>query len=161
MFVAALLICGSAHADEPVEHRLPLIEQESGAFYLRGTLGKDIESEMLVDTGSSYVALSKATFDKLRKQERLEVRRTIHGTTANGRMIKVKVFALEGLKLSDDCVLNGVEAVVLPGANRDILGLTALRRLQPFSMTFEPATLSFESCLSNPAKTELLAAAPD
>ena len=39
-----------------------------------------------------------------------------------------------------------IEAVALPNADRDILGLSALRRLQSFSLQFEPAALTFSNC---------------
>lgn len=147
-------------ADEAAEKTLPLVEQASGAYYVRGVFGDGIESELLVDTGSSYVALTRKTFRQLEDEDLVEYVRTIHGKTAAGRTMKVKVFSLSGLTLGDGCEMNDIEAVVLPGADRDILGLTALKQLGRFTLAFEPPALTYSAC-GAPAQDLLAAAPPD
>ncbi len=134
-----------ATADEPPGFIVPMQQQGTGAYYVRGAFG-DIETELLVDTGSSYVALSRKTFSRLKREEGAVYRRSIRGATAGGRVLEVKVYEIAELRLGNGCVLNAVEVVVLPGADRDILGLSALRRLQPFAFEMEPPALRFDAC---------------
>ncbi len=125
---------------------LPMWQQGAGGYYVRGVFSGGIESELLVDTGSSYVVLSRGTFAKLKRNGATSLQRTIRGTTAAGRSMEAKVYSISELALSEDCVLRDVEAVVLRNADRDILGLSALRRLQPFSLNFAPAALTVSAC---------------
>ncbi len=136
---------------------LPMWQQGSGGYYVRGIFAGGVESELLVDTGSSYVVLSADTFAKLKRSGATAFQRTIRGTTAAGRSMEAKVYSISALALSEDCVLRDVEAVVLRNADRDILGLSALRRLQPFSLNFEPAALTISAC--SPFSDATLAAA--
>ena len=123
-----------------------MLQMPSGAFYLRGTLADAVETELLIDTGSSYVVLSKATFEKLNQAEAVDYKRSINGATAVGRVIKARVYEVSELALGEDCVLRAVEVVVLPGSKRDILGLSALQRVQPFTFDIGPMALRFSAC---------------
>ena len=159
--VACLLAASTATmADNAADNTLPLVARASGALYLRAFFGRDIESDLLVDTGSSYVALTRATFRRLEAEHLVEYVRTIHGKTAAGRTLKVKVYSLSRLTLADGCELENIEAVALPGADRDILGLTALRKLGRFTLAFEPPALSYSTCDGVKAIRGLLAATP-
>ncbi|MCP5182030.1 MAG: retroviral-like aspartic protease family protein [Pseudomonadales bacterium] len=142
----AVLSVAPARADEHAAAQLPLIPAASGAYYVNATFGHAVHTELLVDTGSSYVGLSERTFRKLKEDAGAAYVRAIRGRTAAGRVVNVAVYAIPMLTLGRHCVLRDVEAVVLPGADRDILGLSALRHLQPFSMALEPPTLSVSSC---------------
>ncbi|MDJ0940357.1 MAG: retropepsin-like aspartic protease [Woeseiaceae bacterium] len=142
--IAACLV--GAQADELESFSVPLMQQSSGAFYIRGTLGESVAADLLVDTGSSYVALSQKTFDALQRSSAMTYVRSIKGATANGRVVKAKVYEVSALAIGDECVLESVEAVVLPGADRDILGLSALKRVEPFTFDLEPLALRFEAC---------------
>ena len=140
------MLSTSALAETAHEVSVPMWQQGAGGYYVRGVFGRDVESELLVDTGSSYVVLSRATFTKLKRGGATVFKRTIRGATAAGRVMEAKVYWISELALGDGCVLQDVEAVVLPNADRDILGLSALRRLQPFSLQFEPAALTLSAC---------------
>ncbi len=152
------LLPALASAEFATEVSLPMSQQGSGGFYVRGVLGGDVESELLVDTGSSYVVLSRDTFMRLKRAGATSFARTIHGKTAAGRSLEAKVYAISELALSADCVLRDVEAVVLPNADRNILGLSALRRLQPFALNFEPAELTVSTSACSKAGDMVLAA---
>lgn len=140
------LITTFALAETPENLSVPMWQQDSGGFYVQGVLAGEVASDMLVDTGSSYVVLSRATFAKLKRDPATVYERTIRGATAAGRVMEAKVYTISELALGEDCILRNVEAVVLPNADRDILGLSALRRLQPFSLQFEPAALTMTAC---------------
>lgn len=149
--VLATLFSTGVSADIGRDLSLPMWQQGMGGYYVRGVFGGGIESELLVDTGSSYVVLSRDTFNRLKRDRAMTFQRTIRGTTAAGRVMKADVYSISRLTLGGDCVLRNVEAVTLPSADRDILGLSALRRLQPFALQFEPAALTVSACGSSEA----------
>lgn len=156
--VVALLSAHTSAAVEPAVS-MPLHQQGAGGYYVHGVLGGAVETDMLVDTGSSYVVLSGSTFAKLKIQGHPVYQRTIRGATASGRVLDAKVFLVSELALGTACVLRDLEVVLLPGAERDILGLSALRRMQSFALEFEAATLTASAC--GDSEPLISAAAPD
>lgn len=114
---------------------------DSGNLYLHGHLDQTVATAMLVDTGSGYVSLSHKTFRQIKRLPGTEYLRDIHGTLANGRTMRVPIYRVRELALGKNCILTDVEVAVFPGADRDILGLNALRRVQPFTLQLDPPAL--------------------
>ena len=138
----AILGLAWATAASAVDIELPLQQVESGNFYLDATLDNIVQTELLFDTGSGYVSLSKRTFDRIKSDPGTVFSRHISGRMANGRTVSVPVYTIRELSLSAECVLSDLEVVVFPNADRDILGLNALRKLQPFTFQMDPPMLS-------------------
>ncbi|MGD8324200.1 MAG: retropepsin-like aspartic protease [Gammaproteobacteria bacterium] len=149
LLTVLLLPYSVAMAQSGQEISLPMAQEGAGGYYLRGVFTGGIESELLVDTGSSYVVLSRETFQGLKREGSVVYRRAIQGNTAAGRRVEAKVYAVAELVLGEGCILRDVEAVTLPGADRDILGLSALRQLGSFAIQFEPAMLTVSVCDSH------------
>ena len=142
---------------EPFAFTVPMQEHDSGQYYVHAVLSGGVETDFLVDTGSGYVALSKETFDKVKHRSGTEYERDIVGAMANGRLLKVPIYRVAELAISDDCRLTDVEVAVFPSGARDILGLSALRRVQPFAMHFSPPELRLSGCAET---SEAFAAVP-
>ena len=140
-----LIIPTIAVADE-VE--IIMTEASSGGLYIHTELGAAIETDMLLDTGSSYTTLSQLTFDKVNEQSKLSFSRNIYGAMADGRVNQVPLYILDELVLADNCILKNIEVAVLQYGDIDILGLKALKLLQPFSIQLMPAKLSINNCAS-------------
>ncbi len=130
------------------EVNLMMTQPSAGGFYIHATLRNGVETDMLVDTGSSYVALSKATFNEIKENSEITFSRYIYGALADGRVEQVPLYILDELRLSDNCVLRNIEAAVFANANSDIIGLNALQLLQPFTLQMAPAILTSHSCSS-------------
>lgn len=141
--IALLAAWPLAAAAERFDYSVPMQQQKSGNYYVQGTLSDGVETEFLVDTGSGYVSLSRRTFSRIERQA--EYLRDIAGAMANGSVLKVRIYRVATLTLGD-CVLSDVEVAVLPGASRDILGLSALRRVEPFAMQLTPPRLIVSDC---------------
>ena len=137
---------------------VPLAQSGNGAYSVRVLLGDTATAELLVDTGSSYVVLTPATFRALRRMADPTAVRVIRGATASGEIVRTTVYRLPSLTIGAACRLDDVEIVVLPGASRNILGLSALTRLGQFSMRFEPPALTFAHCQRQPPLTASVAA---
>jgi predicted aspartyl protease len=134
-------------------------QRASGNYYVSGTLTGGLQADFLVDTGSGYVALTPAVFARLRTAPGTVFLRDIHGGMANGGTFQVQVYRIQTLQLSPRCVLQEVEVAVMPGSTRNILGLSALRRVAPFAPArlmlsgCRPDTLSSASGLAEPPAT--------
>jgi clan AA aspartic protease (TIGR02281 family) len=126
--------------------QMDLQQADSGNFYLHGQLVAGVDTSMLVDTGSGYVSLSRKTFRQVKGLPGTQYVRDIHGTLANGRTLRVPIYRVAELSLGNNCVLRNLEVAVFPGADRDILGLNALRRIQPFTMQMDPPALIVSHC---------------
>lgn len=124
---------------------MPLVEQDSGHYYVHGRIGGGIETDFLVDTGSGYVALSKATFDRVRARSPTAFVRLIVGVTADGGRLEVPIHRVAEIAIGE-CRIGDVEVAVLRSADRDILGLSALRRVEPFALTLSPPRLWLSDC---------------
>lgn len=125
---------------EPVA--IALEAAASGTFYVNASLNAAIETELLLDTGSGYVSLSRRTFERVTAGTRLQPERTITGILADGNAVSVPIYRIAELKLGSDCVLHDVEVAVFRNAARDILGLNALKQMQPFTLQLDPPQLS-------------------
>lgn len=142
-----MLLAWHAPGDaEQFAHVVPMQQHDSGQYYVLGVLSGGVETDFLVDTGSGYVALSKETFERVERSSGTEYVRDIVGAMANGRMMKVPIYRVAELAISGECRLENVEVAVLPSGARNILGLSALRRVEPFAMQLSPPQLWLSHC---------------
>lgn len=121
---------------------IPMQLVSSGAFYVKASLDSGVDTDMLLDTGSGYVTLSDDTFGKIKDQPGTVFQRFITGVMANGKASRVPVYMISELRLSEQCILRDVEVAVFHNAKRDILGLSALRQIQPLTLQLDPPVLT-------------------
>ena len=137
---AGLFSCPLVYAG-PV-HEIPMAAVSSGAFYVKVELDSMVKTEMLVDTGSGYVSLSADTFDRVKDAPGTVFQRHINGVLADGKQRKVPVYLISELKLGERCILRDVEVAIMKNSDRDILGLSALRQMQPLTLQMDPPQLT-------------------
>lgn len=121
---------------------IPLDPVQTGTFYLKARLDQAVDTDMLLDTGSGYVSLSPATFARIKDDPGTVFLRHIQGVMADGKRMRVPLYSIAELQLSEHCILRDVEVAVMRGASRDILGLSALRQMQPLTLQLEPPVLT-------------------
>jgi len=68
--------------------------------------------------------------------------RTLHAVMANEVTAHAQVYRVSSLRLAAGCEVRDFEAVALPGARKDILGLSVLRALAPFTVDVAPPRLA-------------------
>jgi clan AA aspartic protease (TIGR02281 family) len=123
-----------------------LRKHDAGTFYVDGAIKGYGELRMLVDTGSSYLVISQSILDELLKANQATYARKLEGIMADGSSRVIPVYKIAALRLGDKCWVNDVEAAVLPGQTRPILGMNILSRLAPFTFSAEPPQLGVQQC---------------
>lgn len=121
---------------------IPLEAVQAGTFYVKANLDGVVDTDLLLDTGSGYVSLSKRTFDRIKDDVSTVFQRHITGVMANGSSVSVPVYRIGVLSLSSDCVLHDIEVAVFSNTSRDILGLNALKQIQPFTLQLDPPSMT-------------------
>lgn len=118
----------------------------AGTFYLPTTLGSGLATEALVDTGSSFLVVGEAQMAALVERGEAHAARKIDGGMADGSRRVVPLYRLDRLRLGEHCELRDVEAAVLPGNARPILGMNVLAQLAPLTFTLDPPQLLLHRC---------------
>lgn len=149
--VAAALSAGSYASGTEVA----LAPSDVGTLHLEIAVG-DAHREFLLDTGSAYVVLSAQTLASLERGGHVQRVRSLRAVMANNSQSKATVYRIDSLTIGPGCVARNFEAVVLPGARKNILGLSALRQFAPFTVHFEPSRLEM-NCLPSAAQTDATA----
>jgi predicted aspartyl protease len=137
---------------EPETTRIPMREKGSATFYVTANIGGVGDTELLVDTGSAFVAISETTLAALKRAGNARYVRTLQGVMADGRERVVPVYAITGLTIGGACTLGDVEAAVFSGTTRQILGLSGLRKVAPFMVSLDPPSLLLSNCGSASAE---------
>jgi len=129
-----------------------------GTLHVQAKLGEHVDTEFLLDTGSAYVVLSEATRRTLDEEGALVPLRRLRAVMANNAVTNAQVYRVTSLELATGCVVRDFEAVVLPGARKNILGLSALRSVAPFTVHLEPLRLEL-NCADKSAGGNIVALA--
>jgi len=121
---------------------IALTRTDVGTLHLHGRMGPGPDTEFLLDTGSAYVVLSEETRRSLERRGLLTPLRYLRALMANNTSVRAQVFRVSMLTLSNGCIVRDFEAVALPGARKNILGLSALKTVAPFTIHFSPDQLA-------------------
>jgi predicted aspartyl protease len=125
---------------------IPLFQTGSKTFYVKGKMSGDMSTNFMVDTGSGYVTINKKTLLMYKSKGQAKYTRKLLAVMADGSEKEVSVYMLSSLQLSGGCVIRDVEAAVFPGADRNILGLSALLKVAPFAFNVSNSTLLLTNC---------------
>jgi predicted aspartyl protease len=121
----------------------------SVTYYVTGFINNAITSDFLVDTGSGYVTINTRTLEKLNDKSDAKFVKNISAVMADGSEKVVPVYQLSSIKFGESCVIKNIEAAVMPGTAANILGLSALTKAAPFSISMAPPTLTLTGCTMN------------
>lgn len=145
-----LCLAAWASAESPAPVKVALQKRDTGTFYLNGAIEGYGELEMLVDTGSSYLVIGEPVLKQLKVAGRAQFSRRLKGTMADGRPQTVPLYRISSLRLGESCWVRDIEAAVIPGQTRAIVGMNVLSRLAPFTFSAEPADLLLHQCQNQP-----------
>lgn len=127
-----------------------LQRHHAGTFYVDGALDGYGNMKFLVDTGSSYMVINETVLAVLSKAGQVQPGRELSGLMADGTRRIIPTYRLKGLRIGEACWIGEVEAAVIPGNSRPILGMDVLARLAPFTFSANPAQLMLASCQTAP-----------
>lgn len=125
---------------------VPLQRTAAGTFYVATRIAGHSAGDFLVDTGSSYVAVNRNVLERARETGDAALIKHITAVMADGSETVVPVYRLSRLTIGANCVLDDIEVAVLPNQTRSILGLSALMKAAPFSISLDPPTLMMSGC---------------
>ncbi len=148
LFAAATLLWGNAIAmdEEHFDTTVSMREKGADTFYVNGHIEGLGDVDMMVDTGSGYLAINEQSLAILSKTSKVEYVRDLRCILADGRRTIAPVYRLKSINIGGECRIDNVEAAVLPGNTRFILGLSALNRVSPFIFSVEPPRLVLSNC---------------
>lgn len=129
-----------------VDATVPMHDKGAATYYVSVSINDKVSSEFLVDTGSGYVTINSEILGELMHEQGAAFVKEISAVMADGSETVVPVYRLASLKLGNSCVIRDVEAAVLPGTTRNILGLSALKKAAPFTLSTTPPALALSNC---------------
>lgn len=148
LFISTGFWISTALADNIVSHDIPMETQGSRTFYVQSTIHGSGKSMLLVDTGSGHSVINEETLVSLKSSGDAKFLKNLRGMMADGSTKIVPLYRISAITLGDGCVLNNVEAAVLPNNTRQILGISALQKAAPFGLSFDPPILKLSNCES-------------
>ena len=117
--------------------RAPLYGGSGGALEIDANIG-DESVRFLLDTGAAMVTISTELLRRLEHHPGVTQVREVGARLADGRIRRMPVYRLPQLSVSG-CELGAVEAIVVPGAGRNLLGLNALTQAAPLTLNLTPS----------------------
>ena len=131
----------------------PLYNRGASTFYIKARLGGLQKTELMLDTGSGYMTINEDTLGKLKQQGEVSFVKNIGGILANGSKLVVPVWRIRHIKLGSKCELYDVDAAIFPGKTRQILGLSALKKAGPLTLSFNPPQITLNHCMGSTKDT--------
>ncbi|MGR9046670.1 MAG: retroviral-like aspartic protease family protein [Gammaproteobacteria bacterium] len=125
---------------------VPMSKKGTATYYVPVEFDREVGNDLMVDTGSDYVTINKTTLDLLKERGKVDYVKQVGGTLANGTDISVPIYRIANLNIGCCCILHDVEAAVFEGTERQILGLSALKKVAPFALSVDPAHLILSDC---------------
>ncbi|HKK23797.1 MAG TPA: retropepsin-like aspartic protease [Pseudohaliea sp.] len=142
--IASLCVV-SAVAAQDMGLEVPLEQAPGGSLYVDAEAG-GVSASFLVDTGAGLVTVSEALFERLRRKGAVREVRRVAARLANNRLQALTVYEVAHFRIGEHCELGPVEVAVMPGAGRNLLGLSALGRAAPFTVSMAPPALLLSGC---------------
>lgn len=125
---------------------VPINKKGLVTYYVSGSINGFGDTDFLVDTGSGHSAINEITLEKLHLHGKAKFLKNVSATLANGSSVTLPVYMISDINIGGECVVHNVEAVVLPGEMRNILGLSALEKTAPFAISVNPPRLLLSQC---------------
>lgn len=125
---------------------VPMRDGGSATYYVEADLDGVGQMDFMVDTGSGYLTINEETLATLKRLGGVSYLYDLQAVLADGSEMIMPVYRIKSLSIGGRCRLTDVEAAVFPGATRQILGLSALKKAAPFIFSFDPPNLVLSNC---------------
>lgn len=129
---------------------VPMSKKGSSTYYVPVAFAGATGNDLMVDTGSDYVTINETTLGLLKQHGDVDFVKQVAGVMANGTDVIVPIYRIAKLNIGCCCIVHDVEVAVFEGTERQILGLSALKKVAPFALSVDPAHLILSDCQANP-----------
>lgn len=125
---------------------IPMSKKGTATYYVQVYFDGAASNDLMVDTGSDYVTINETTLQHLKEKGKADYVKEVGGVMADGTGIIVPIYRITNLNIGCCCIVRDVEAAVFAGTERQILGLSALKKVAPFALSVDPAHLLLSDC---------------
>ena len=125
---------------------VPIIKQEVGTYNVKGVLNDYIEVEFLLDTGASLSSINRGIIEKLQLQGKARYIKEITARLADGTIVGLSLFNINSLSIGGNCLIQNIDVTVFPNKTKNIIGISTLEIVSPFTISAEPPSLILENC---------------
>jgi len=148
IFVGLYLFAPSAYAVQGTQFgtSVPMSKKGTATYYVPVAFDGVAGNDLMVDTGSDYVTINETTLDMLKERGKVDYVKQVGGIMADGSDVVVPIYRIANLNIGCCCIVHDVEAAVFKGTERQILGLSALKKVAPFALSLDPAHLILSDC---------------
>jgi len=126
---------------------VPLRDIGTSTYYVEAQINGHVRQEFMLDTGSAHVVIDNTTLNQLKEKGNVEYLKDLTGKLADGSQTSVPLYRVDIMRVGQ-CVIRDVEVAVFPKAGRNILGLSALKKVAPISISVEPPSIKLSNCQS-------------
>jgi hypothetical protein len=137
-------------AETQSPEQIPMHSKGAHTYYIESEIHGAGEFSMLVDTGSGYSVINENTLNQLVAAGKAEYIRRFRGKLSDGTERSFPLYRISSIRLGQNCIINDINVAVMPHAARQIIGLSTLIQAAPFSMSFDPPTLTLSQCRQPP-----------
>ena len=149
LFVAAQAACQTSAFADDFATIIPM--KGGGTYYVTARFGDTTSGELMVDTGSGYTTINEQTLASLKEGGHAQYVKDVSGILADGSRTTVPVYRVTQVSIGCCCIVRDIEAAVFPGSTRQILGLSVLKKVAPFTVSLKPAQLTLSRCQADPS----------
>ncbi len=153
--LVALILLASTKVVASPEQLIPMQTFGAHTYYIDTEIPGVGEYSMLVDTGSAYSVINETTLTSLSSSGQAHFVKELRGKMADGSERVVPLYRIESINLGGNCLIKDVQAVMINGNSRQIIGISTLMRAAPFAMSFDPPMLSLNQCIPQEQQTGL------
>lgn len=127
------------------DKKIPMFSKGAATYYVEGFIEGVGKVDFMVDTGSGYMTINEVSLALLKEKSRAVYVKDLSGILADGSKRIVQIYQISTLEIGG-CQFQNIEAAVFPGKTRYILGLSALKKASPFTLSLEPPNLTLSHC---------------
>ncbi len=151
MKIISILLMGTLLSLSGVAEEI-LLARRGGVFYTPVTVNGKIRLEFVVDSGASLVYLPRSVFEKLKANGSLKNSDILgkgKSRIANGDIVDITIINIKKLKIGQTEIEN-VRAGIGGENASTLLGQSALKKLEPWSLDTQKSILSIASSRTSP-----------
>ena len=144
--LATILVFTTAALSAEFDSSISMTDKGASTYYVPCNIEGYGEVDLMFDTGSSYMTINEQMLEVLKRRGHATFVKKLDARMADGSRSIIPVYRLRSIQLGEHCALHDVEAAVMPGVTRSLLGLNALKMAGPFIFYANPPRLVLSHC---------------